>query len=148
MNKTVRQYLATPTVLIVDDNETFRRTAAAALREAGYAVTEAENGLAACRRLRQTALPHLILLDLLMPVMDGWQFRDRLIADVELRSVPVIVTTAVGEDYQQENILRATAYLPKPCGTQAVVAMVQKHCPLYERAYESEAPCELAAGAA
>lgn len=126
----MRQYPASPTVLIVDDNEPFRRATGEALRQAGYRVSEADNGLAAFRQLRLTDPPQLILLDLLMPVMDGWQFRDRLSADPKFSGIPVVITTAVGKDYQQENLLGAVAYLPKPCTALAAVEVVEAVCPL------------------
>ena len=79
----MRQCQTPPTVLIIDDNELFRSRTGAALRQAGYAVQEAENGLDALRQLRHGERPQLILLDLLMPVMDGWQLRDRLTAEAK-----------------------------------------------------------------
>ncbi len=122
------QYLALPTVLIVDDNDDFRRTAGDALREAGFTVREAGDGLEALRKLRREEPPELILLDLLMPVMDGWQLRENLTADPRLRDVPVVVTTAVGHEYEQENSLQAVAYLPKPCSLEATLDVVRQFC--------------------
>lgn len=144
----MRPYPASPSVLIVDDNEQFRRTAGDALRQAGYRVSEAENGLAAIRHLHRAEPPHLILLDLLMPVMDGWQLRDRLNADPELSRIPVVVTTAVGKDYQRENLLGAIAYLPKPCAAHTAVELVGEHCPLPSSGEGLDLPNEQPAGAA
>lgn len=143
----MRQCPAPPTVLIVDDNELFRRTTGAALRQAGYTVREADNGLSALRHLRCTEPPHLILLDLLMPVMDGWQFRDRLTADPDLCEIPVVVTTAVGQDYQRENPLGAAAYVPKPCPAREVVRAVQAQCPLEAAHFRMQSEHDLRVGA-
>src|SRR2546428_350964 len=73
-------------VLVVDDDLAVRESMRSVLEGEGYAVTAAENGLEALQHLRNGLRPEVILLDLLMPVMDGWQFLRELRQDPELAS--------------------------------------------------------------
>src|SRR4051812_45843617 len=80
-------------VLIVDDNPDIRYVLAEILRDHGFTVDTAPNGQAALLVLYHRPRPHLILLDLTMPVMDGWEFRRQQEQDPELSSIPVAVVT-------------------------------------------------------
>jgi CheY-like chemotaxis protein len=85
------------TVLVVEDNATARAALADLLQPEGFAVVPAANGKDALVRLGEGLVPDLILLDLLMPVVDGWAFLQDLRRGFPgLLSVPIIVTTAVG----------------------------------------------------
>jgi len=80
-------------VLVVDDDPDFRDLARRMLEREGYTVVEAENGCAALDRLRDT-VPGVVLLDLMMPEMDGFDFVAAVRADAAWRSVPIVVITA------------------------------------------------------
>jgi CheY-like chemotaxis protein len=80
--------------LIVDDDAFARDALAQILQEEGYAVTCAANGREALRLLRSAPLPDLILLDLVMPVLDGFSFCRLQERDARLASVPVLVVSA------------------------------------------------------
>lgn len=84
------------TVLVVDDDESLRATVSEFLADEGYGALQAGDGAAALALLRAPGAPRpdLILLDLSMPGMDGWRFREEQAADPELRSIPVILVTA------------------------------------------------------
>lgn len=97
------------TILIVEDDLDIREALAEALGFEGYDVFLAENGQEALDVLRAGPLPHVILLDLLMPVMSGWQFRQEQLADPALAGIPVIVVSA-----SAPGDARADRYLPKP----------------------------------
>ncbi len=102
-------------VLIVDDNEDNRIVLARRLERQGLAVDAAENGRKAIERLRSDAFD-LLLLDIMMPEMNGYQVLEHLKSDPELRDVPVIVISAVDE---MESVVRcielgAEDYLTKP----------------------------------
>ena len=84
----------TRSVHIVDDDEALRDVLAEALSEEGLAVSSSANGLEALKTLRAGLRPDVILLDLMMPVMDGWGFREEQSRDPELASIPVVVLTA------------------------------------------------------
>ena len=82
------------TLLVVEDNDVSREGLAVVLRRAGYHVVPAANGEEALRLLRAGPPPDLILLDMLMPVLDGWHVLERL--QQESTRPPVILTTAAG----------------------------------------------------
>lgn len=84
------------TVLVVDDDESLRATVGEFLADEGHGALLAADGAAALALLRAQGAPRpdLILLDLSMPGMDGWRFREEQAADPELRSIPVILVTA------------------------------------------------------
>ena len=81
-------------ILVVDDDVDLRRSLAEVLTEAGYAVSCARNGEEALRQLQTDRVPSAILLDLAMPVMDGWTFRERMRGDPRLADIPTVVISA------------------------------------------------------
>lgn len=83
-------------ILVVDDDADTRDALRELLETEGYAVVEAANGRAALQRLRGGLRPRAILLDLMMPVLDGWDFRSQQLADPALKDVPVVIMTAAG----------------------------------------------------
>jgi two-component system response regulator CpxR len=84
-----------PSVLVVDDDEAIRQVISEVLRDEGYEVVCAENGLQALRELRKEHHPDLVLLDLMMPVMSGWEVLDELQSSDELSRIPVVVVSAM-----------------------------------------------------
>ena len=86
----------TKAVLLVEDEPAIALSLGDALREEGLAVATAQNGLEALQLLRNGLRPSVILLDLMMPVMDGWDFRHEQLHDPTLKDIPVIVVTATG----------------------------------------------------
>jgi signal transduction histidine kinase len=102
-------------VLIVEDNPDNRDVLRRRLEREGHAVHEAENGAAALDALRSRPFD-LVLLDILMPVMDGYEVLTAMKADTELREVPVIMISALGEMQSVVRCIQAGAedYLPKP----------------------------------
>lgn len=103
------------TILVVDDDQGIRESLGAVLEGEGYRVRLAANGEAALGVLRSDpALPDLILLDLMMPVMDGWQFRSRQLQDQRLREIPVVIISAGGNVRQKAENLSAVGWLRKP----------------------------------
>jgi len=83
-------------VLLVEDDLPIRDSLGEALTEEGFDVSTAGNGAEALERLRSGRLPSVIVLDLMMPVMDGWDFRQEQLGDPALRDIPVVVVSAVG----------------------------------------------------
>jgi CheY-like chemotaxis protein len=81
-------------ILVVDDDPDLRETLEVLLDDSGYGVTAVANGRAALAELRAGAHPDLILLDLMMPDMNGWQFLERADAESVLDSIPVVIMTA------------------------------------------------------
>jgi CheY-like chemotaxis protein len=100
-------------VLLVDDDADIRDSLGGILREEGHSVQLAKNGLEALQALSSSAQPDVVLLDLLMPVMDGWTFLSRLRECSELASVQVVVMSA-GTRGAEGAAERRVPYLSKP----------------------------------
>lgn len=114
-------------ILIVDDDNDVRRALTELLEDEGYAVTGASNGLVALDLMRGGVRPALILLDLMMPGMDGWDFRNVQMRDPELSSVPVVVVTASG--LSRESIrteLGPIEMVPKPISPAALLDVIER----------------------
>jgi len=116
-------------ILIVEDNDDLRETVADLLDAEGYTVTTAQHGAEALEYLRHSHPPHLILLDLMMPVMDGWSFRRQQLQEPHLALIPTVVTTAIGASERRETCLRAHAYLEKPFNPDDLLHVAQRYCP-------------------
>jgi two-component system, chemotaxis family, chemotaxis protein CheY len=112
-------------VLIIEDDDGVSDSLAMMLREEGYFVEVVNNGAAALRRLGERPLPTLILLDLMMPGMDGIDFRQRQLADAELRKIPVIILSARPDVARQAAKLRVDGFLQKPMSFEELLHMVQ-----------------------
>jgi len=106
-------------VLVVEDNRELRELLVDLLESDGYQVSAAENGEEALEKARLRR-PELILLDLMMPVMNGWQFRERQLQDPSLSDVPVIVLSAFASN------LDFAGYLPKPFRVADVLVAVHE----------------------
>jgi CheY-like chemotaxis protein len=94
----------------------------------GYQVEVASNGKQALERLTAQGIhPCVILLDLMMPVMDGWQFRREQVRDQHLANIPVIVVSAAGRERIAE--IDANAVLTKPVDLEQLLERVTQYCP-------------------
>jgi CheY-like chemotaxis protein len=99
--------------MVVDDDDEIREALADVLTDEGYEVVGARDGMQALQFLREgRRRPNAILLDLWMPVMDGWQLRHELLSDAKLSDIPVIVLTAVRD--QRAQGLMVADILTKP----------------------------------
>jgi len=83
-------------ILVIDDDVASIESLVDILAEEGYTVATARNGKEALAHLHSGSLPRLIILDLFMPEMDGWEFRKEQLNDDSLRHIPVVVMTAAG----------------------------------------------------
>jgi CheY-like chemotaxis protein len=113
-------------VLVVEDDVDILRAIVQVLEDEGYAVRVAANGQAALDTLRApgTSLPCLILLDLMMPVMDGWGFRAAQLRDPTLAQIPVIVLTADGNAVDKGPLMNSAGALRKPVELMTLLAAV------------------------
>ena len=114
------------TVLIVEDDLDTREMLGRFLELEGYNVETAENGKRALERLGSGVGACVILLDLMMPVMDGWQFRQEQIRDASLADIPVIVVSAAGRERLEK--IHANAYLSKPVDLDELLGCVTQFC--------------------
>ena len=106
-------------VLVVEDDRDTRELLVEALRMEGYEVAAAPDGVQALEHARRVQ-PHVILLDLMMPVMSGWEFRAMQTRDPSLSSVPVIVMSAFSDT------LAGTASVPKPFDIDEMVDAIRR----------------------
>ncbi len=116
-----------PLVLIVDDYQDAREMYAEYLEYSGYRVAEARNGLEAVEKAFALH-PALILMDLSLPVMDGWEATRRLKSDIRTRSIPVVALTGHALDGHSREAQDAgcDAYVTKPCLPDDLVREVQR----------------------
>ena len=114
-------------ILIVEDNEDNRLIYASFLEHVGYRVLEATDGLTALTMTRGEQ-PDLVLMDVSIPGIDGWEATRQLKADPATREIPIIALTAhaLAEDRQRASEAGCDGYLAKPIEPRAVVAEVAR----------------------
>ena len=115
------------TVLLVEDNEDNRIVYSTILQHFGYVVMEALNGEEGIAKARNER-PDLILMDISIPVIDGWEATQVLKRDPETRAIPIIALTAhaLASDREKAMEVGCDSYLAKPCEPKAVVSEVEK----------------------
>jgi CheY-like chemotaxis protein len=113
-------------VMVVDDDEDIRYALSCILEDEGYRVLSVEHGRAALDMLLAGERPGVIFLDLMMPVMDGWAFRDEQKKHAELAQIPVVVITAAGRD--RSSTIDADRVLQKPLSFDVVLRTVEEFC--------------------
>jgi CheY-like chemotaxis protein len=112
-------------VLVVEDHADLREMLAVLLESEGYEVQTAGNGVEALRVLARTR-PSVILLDLMMPVMSGDEFRQRQLADPRYRDVPVICMSAAHDGRVRFERMHATQYFQKPVDFDRLLGAVRE----------------------
>jgi DNA-binding response OmpR family regulator len=112
-------------ILIVEDDEDLREMMAHFFECAGFDAQVAVNGEDALAKAHARP-PHVIVLDLMMPVMDGWTFRARQRDDAAIADIPVVVLSAVPTDRLRQ--FSAASVFQKPCDLEALLSAVRAHC--------------------
>ena len=117
-------------ILVVEDQEDNRRILRDLLTNAGYEIIEAENGeeaLAVAARER----PDLILMDIQLPLLDGYEVTRRIKADPALRAIPIIAITsyALSGDESKARAAGCDAYVTKPYNSRALLAKIREYVP-------------------
>lgn len=121
----VRRNSAVRHILVVDDDPAIRDVVADILEMSDYAVRQASNGAEALAEVR-TWPPALVLLDLMMPIMDGWEFLRRCRREPPCAPIPVAVMSAARDASAVSQELGAAAFLPKPFDLDDVVLTVTR----------------------
>jgi CheY-like chemotaxis protein len=119
--------IARPRILLVEDDDEIRQALSDVLEEQGYSVEEARNGREALELLRDHEAPRLILLDLMMPVMDGWEFRHAQLGDPLLARIPVVVLSAMTNLRARGADLHAAECLAKPVDVAYLLEAVSRY---------------------
>lgn len=115
---------ARPVVMVVDDDDAIREALEDVLGDEGYDVIGASDGQQALDYLNGEKRPNAILVDLWMPVMDGWKFLDALLADARFSEIPLVVLTAARDQRVRE--LRVAEVLTKPVQLHQVLGALQR----------------------
>lgn len=132
-----RRLNSKPRILVVEDDFDIRDTLAQILEAEGYDVAGAANGAEALDVLANQTPPALILLDLMMPVMNGWQFRAEQLKDPQLASIPVVVISADSGVGQKAQAIGAADSLKKPVPLETLLNVVSRYAPLSDSSSEN-----------
>lgn len=118
--------MASPLIMVIDDDASVRSALTDLFRDEGYRVVAVADGGEGVRYLSREELPRLILLDLMMPVADGWKFRAEQMMNPVLASIPVILITALPESDATRTL--GLDIVPKPFDTRRLLSLVRRHC--------------------
>jgi len=113
-------------ILVVDDEPSLVEAISSVLEDEGYAVTTARDGLAALRALNDGLRPCLAILDLMMPIMSGWELRAAMLADPALADIPVAICSAYARG--EMGILQPSAILQKPFELREIIELANRYC--------------------
>ena len=114
------------TILVVEDDQEITFTLKLFLEDEGYQVLVAENGLKALELLSQSGVPHLILLDMKMPIMNGWQFALEFMNKFD-HSSPIVVFTAAADAAKRAQEVNAIGWIAKPFDLDELLRLIKKH---------------------
>ncbi|MGK5086203.1 response regulator transcription factor [Bdellovibrionota bacterium FG-2] len=113
------------TILIVEDDKNILFAASALLEGEGYTVVCAENGEMALDLLKEQGMPHLILLDMIMPVMNGWEFAKEFQVKYGTQA-PIVVMTAAADAQSRAKDIGAIGWIGKPFILDELLALIKK----------------------
>nr|WP_242544492.1 response regulator [Corallococcus sp. NCSPR001] len=119
------QHADAPVVLVVDDDPDILEALSEILEAEGFEIRRARNGKEALERLEPDP-PHLILLDLMMPVMDGWEFAQRMRQKPDFAGIPIIVLSADRNVGSKAKDIGAMGHLAKPFELNDLLSMVRQ----------------------
>jgi CheY-like chemotaxis protein len=117
-------------VLVVEDDEDIRESLMDFLQDHGYQTVGAIHGREALEKLGGGTKPCVIILDLMMPVMDGSAFRQAQLQDPHLSAIPIIVISAYRNVEQKAETLKANSHMTKPLDLRVLLDTVQGYCPV------------------
>lgn len=110
-------------ILVIDDEDDVREALSELLQDHGYKVLAAPNGREGLALLRGEERPAFVLLDLIMPVMNGWEFLDAVEKDDELSAIPISISTSAPEQAPANHDV-----IPKPIDVDALLERVRAAC--------------------
>ncbi len=115
-----------PYVMVVEDDADIRAALAETLEDYGFLTLTARNGQDALDQLHAGQRPAVVLLDIMMPVMDGIEFRKRQQAEAQLASIPVIVITAADDVAAKQEALAAAGGFRKPVSVPELLSLIRR----------------------
>ncbi len=116
------------TILLIEDDADIRELLAELLQFRGYQVAAVANGREALDRLEADVLPCLIILDLMLPVISGWEFRRRQLSDPRWSTIPTVLLSSANNLSEQLQRLQAVAFIPKPIDFQLLYETIDRYC--------------------
>lgn len=116
-------------VMLVEDDDNIRESLTEFLEEHGYEIVEAVHGRDALAKLVTLKVrPGIIVLDLMMPIMDGRAFREEQLANPALAGIPVVVVSAYKDVGDHAKVLQVDNHLKKPINLKELLGVVEKYC--------------------
>jgi CheY-like chemotaxis protein len=119
--------MMTKRILVVEDDSSIRELLVELLQSEGYEVASAVNGLEGLKHLQTESNPDLILIDLMMPVMDGYSFRTEQLKNPQWSSIPVVVMSAEANAKEKMKSFGITAFLSKPVELETIIKTVEQY---------------------
>ena len=120
-----RKQLMTRRILIVEDDNSIRELLVELLQGEGYEVGSAVNGLEGIHYLQKHQAPDLILIDLMMPIMDGYTFRTEQLKNADWAKIPIVVMSAEANAKEKLKNFGITAFLSKPVELETILKAVE-----------------------
>jgi two-component system chemotaxis response regulator CheY len=120
--------LSCRSILVVDDDPDVRDAVTDILVDEGYGVTGVSSGREALQHLQAHMRPSLILLDMMMPEMDGWLLRQELKKSPELAAIPIVILSGHGDVRDAALALGAVDYLRKPLRSDSLLEIAERYC--------------------
>jgi CheY-like chemotaxis protein len=114
------------TILLVEDDPDILIAVGLFLESEGYSVLQAGNGMAALESIQVHGIPHLILLDMKMPVMNGWEFAEKFSGEYGGKA-PIVVMTAADDAAQRARDIHAVGWIGKPFELDDILEIVKKN---------------------
>lgn len=114
-------------ILVVEDDNSIRELLVELLQSEGYIVASAVNGLEGLKLLQNQEQPDLILIDLMMPVMDGYTFRSEQMKNTKWSKIPVVVMSAEANAKEKMKNFGITAFLSKPVELDTILKTVERY---------------------
>jgi CheY-like chemotaxis protein len=135
------------TVLVVEDDREVRDAIAEVLADSEYKAVAASNGVEALEQLRNAAIrPCLILLDVMMPTMDGWEFRAEQQRDPAVKDIPVVLLSAHADVRSAAAEMAAAGFLAKPVAIDSLLETVERFCAIDSATVSGGAPRKRSGG--
>lgn len=117
----------TKRILVVEDDTSIRELLVELLESEGYEVASAVNGLEGLKHLQSMDGPDLILIDLMMPVMDGYSFRTEQLKNPDWAKIPTVVMSAEANAKEKMKNFNITAFLSKPVELETILKTVSRY---------------------
>jgi two-component system alkaline phosphatase synthesis response regulator PhoP len=126
METSTRIWMKDPEILLVDDDDELRESIADGLEEAGFIVIRASNGNDALGHLRTSSLPSLVLLDLMMPGLNGWELCEVMRGDPVLAEIPIVALSATASmDPESLHLADVADWIGKPFDLDQVLGVIR-----------------------